>query len=68
MTNNTFPDRFDAGVLVGVSLVHGDVVSPEKEESEVAVLVADRVDPDVIHPAEILQFPLALAPIRGVLP
>jgi hypothetical protein len=56
----------DSRVLVRLALVHGDSLAADDEEAEVAVLVADRVDAEVVHPPGVLggvpPAPVASAP------
>lgn len=44
-----------SGVLVRVTLVHGDGLAADDEETEMAVLVADGVDAEVVHPTGVLR-------------
>jgi hypothetical protein len=41
---------YNAGVLAGITLVHLDVLAPNEEEPEVAVLVPDRVHAQMVYP------------------
>lgn len=57
----------DAGVLMGVPFVHGDVVPADEEESEVAILMSNGVNPKVVNPSEVLECaPSSAAAVAGV--
>lgn len=49
-------------VVVRVPLVHGDGLAADDEEAEVAVLVADGVHAEVVHPPGVLRRAPAAAP------
>jgi hypothetical protein len=41
---------YNAGVLVGITLVHLDVLAPNEEVPEMAVLVPNRIHAQMVHP------------------
>lgn len=46
---------YDAGVFVGIALIHLDIFAANEQESEMAILVADGVDAQMINPAEVIS-------------
>lgn len=52
----------ESRVVVRVPLVHGDEFGADDEEAEVAVLVADGVYAEVVHPPGVLRRAPAAAP------
>ena len=59
----------ESRVVVRVPLVHGDGPAADDEEAEVAVLVSDGVDAEVVHPPGVLRrappaAPAAAAEVR----
>ena len=52
----------ESWVVVRVPLVHGDGLAADDEEAEVAVLVADGVYAEVVHPSGVLRRAPVAAP------
>lgn len=46
---------YNARALVGIALVHLDILSPNEEEAEAAILVADRIHSQMVNPPEVLK-------------
>lgn len=54
---------YNAGVFMGVPLEHLDVAASDEEESKMAILMADRIDAQMINPTEILEHSDAAAAV-----
>ena len=46
---------YNAGKLVGIALVHLHILAPDKQETKMAVLTPNRIDPQMINPSKILE-------------
>ena len=58
-------ERYNVRVLVRVTLVHGNALASDQEESEVAVLAANGIDANVINPTKVLEYSFVFAALRA---